>query len=377
LIGAAANFAGELSGISFSVDWLTKQLETGNCLLLLDGLDEVANEHRANLIESIQAFERKYPKNQIVVSCRKSVFNIGLQGFSIFEVRPFSFHDIQDFALNWFIDDNQTAQKFISDFSHSKSAQDICRTPLLCTLFLIMYGYARSLPSHRAELYERCIDALLFHWDTYRAIERKSLSSDLSHARKKSVLSKIGRKTFDRHTYVFRKPVLLGLVQKELDALGIEDELSAEDFINEIEDNHGLLVQRGPDRYAFSHLSFQEYFAAYHYVHSQQMAELFQMLKRDQRYREVFLLAVELSFEPSKLILGVISMATNERNTAGFYHDLVREILTIRIPINAKLRQVMQSLANDLPTLENFNDDDPEIEKDFEILSVDEMFDEQ
>jgi hypothetical protein len=375
LIETAAIFAGELSGISFSTDWLTGQLKKGNCLLLLDGLDEVANEHRANLLTSIQAFEKKYPENQIVVSCRKSVFNVGLPGFSVFEVKPFTLIDIKSFATNWFRDDVETATKFIVDFEASEAAQDICRTPLLCTLFLIMYGYARSLPSHRAELYERCIDALLFHWDTYRAIERSSLSSDLSHARKKSVLSEIARKTFDKHAYIFRKTILLNLVSKELEALGIDGNIEASEFIHEIEDNHGLLVQRGADRYAFSHLSFQEYFAAYNYVHAHQISELFQNLKRDHRYRETFLLAVELSFDPSKLLLGAIAMATRETSKNGFYHELIREIITIRIPIDPKIRLVMQSIAETVPLVSDAENDfeDEEIEND--IPAVDKHFD--
>ncbi|MCP4657147.1 MAG: NACHT domain-containing protein, partial [bacterium] len=57
--------------------FLERQLEAGVCLLLLDGLDEVAVEQRAGLRGWLEAFASRYPRNRFVVTSRI----VGFGGF--------------------------------------------------------------------------------------------------------------------------------------------------------------------------------------------------------------------------------------------------------------------------------------------------------
>jgi predicted NACHT family NTPase len=346
LLKVAASFASDVSNQDFTEEWLKTQLVKGNCILLLDGLDEVPEKLVGKCIQSVKSFSHRYGDNHIVLSCRKPAYKRGLIGFTNFEIEEFSQKDIQHFAMNWFSNDGATAAKFLNDLEQAPSALSICKTPLLATLFCIMYGYARSLPSHRAELYERCIDALMFHWDTYRAIDRTSISSSLSPSRKKYILARVARVSYDENAYLFRHGTLLKLLVDALARLGLENEVSPRNLLSEIQENHGLIVERSPGVFAFSHLSFHEYFCAYDFTQSGELPQLFQLYKKDTRYREILLLSIELAYDPNPLVLGIIALAKEASSRSKDAHYLAEAILELRVPMDERLRVVLQHLVS-------------------------------
>lgn len=344
LVKAASLFASDVSDQSFTVDWLNAQLTKGNCFLLLDGLDEVPEASMNLCLQSIKAFSQKYSKNRIMLSCRKPAYKKGIVGFTAFEIENFAEADTAAFARNWFGSDTLTADRFLADLASSESAASLCKTPLLATLLCIMYGYARSLPSHRAELYERCVDALMFHWDTYRAIDRSSISGSLSPARKKYLLAQVARVSFEDNAYLFRRSSLLKLLTDGIERLGLQSEVSSTGLLDEIQDNHGLLVERSPGIFAFSHLSFHEYFCAYSYTHSNDISELFQLYRNDVRFGEILLLTIEMSFDPSALILGLIGLAKNDGPQSAGARELCRSVLRLGVPMDERLRHVLRDV---------------------------------
>jgi predicted NACHT family NTPase len=209
----AIDCASDMSSVRFSSRWIGERLNGGHCLLLLDGIDEVPADQLTAVNQAISAFKSKYGQNKIVATCRTASFLFGLEGFQICEIDDFNKDDVVKFAKQWFAD-GHTAGKFIEGAQSSKSSADLCRTPLLLTLLCISYEYSRSIPSDRAELYESCVDALLFRWDVFRSIERSNLSKELSHARKKLLLSRVARRYFDEGVFFFRKNDLTRVLEK-------------------------------------------------------------------------------------------------------------------------------------------------------------------
>ena len=79
-------------------------------------------------------------------------------------------------------------------------------------------------------------------------------------------------------------------------------QLDSEAVLKSIEAQHGLLVERAQKIYSFSHLTFQEYFTALKivincnsYPPEQQTWQILISKITDKRWREVFLLVVEMS----------------------------------------------------------------------------------
>lgn len=83
--------------------------------------------------------------------------------------------------------------------------------------------------------------------------------------------------------------------------------LDSEAVLKSIESQHGLSVERAKGIYSFSHLTFQEYFAARKIIVVQQSSDeaLGELLNHllELRWREVFLLAVEMSSNASSFLL--------------------------------------------------------------------------
>ena len=80
--------------------------------------------------------------------------------------------------------------------------------------------------------------------------------------------------------------------------------LDSEDVLRSIEANHGLLVTRAKGIYSFSHLTFQEYFATRELTLNPTTETLRELVNHltEKRWREVFLLAVEMLKDATELI---------------------------------------------------------------------------
>ncbi len=84
--------------------WLTRRLERGECMLLLDALDEVADpqaQHR--VVAEINRLRAAYGEgNQIIVTCRIAGFPRTLNGYLQLEVQALTEKQIARFVHNWF-----------------------------------------------------------------------------------------------------------------------------------------------------------------------------------------------------------------------------------------------------------------------------------
>jgi len=201
--------AQDIGGTPFNPSWLEKFLKEKLCLVLLDGVDEVPATAVAAVLQSIKSFSTRYRGNKIVVTCRSSSFEFSLDGFSICEIGDFNSRDVEAFISQWFGDDSPGKIDLLKEIRKSLSLRDLCKTPLLLTMVCVLYEYRRSIPRNRADLYSTCVDALLFRWDAFRGVERTAVVEDFSPARKKMILARIARTTFDKAAYYFKETDLL------------------------------------------------------------------------------------------------------------------------------------------------------------------------
>ncbi|WP_157861305.1 NACHT domain-containing protein [Rippkaea orientalis] len=182
--------------------------------------------------------------------------------------------------------------------------------PLLLTLLCLVFGEIGDFPSNTGELYREGIDILLKKWDAKRNIQREQVYKQLSPNRKQDLLSYIAFKGFQQGNYFFKQVSLEQSIADYIENLPDAKSdpealrLDSEAVLKSIEAQHGLLVARAKHIYSFSHLTFQEYFAARKIainLNNEVLEELVSHLVQS-RWRDIFLLTMNLLENGTELV---------------------------------------------------------------------------
>lgn len=268
-------------------DFFSTYLESGNAVILLDGMDEVADPAlRQRVARLIEKFVLRYPKCRFVVTSREVGYEgsarIGVE-FGLAKVREFNPSEVRKFVYDWTLVVETTlagseapeilrlakeqAQNLVGAIETNPRVADLAVNPLLLTVIALVHRYRAQLPERRSELYEEAIEVLLGHWD-----EAKGLQSDVEIAGfkmdsgdRRSLLEPVAFWMHERQQREIERddlrPLLLPTFKTMTDSDSHADK-ALDDFLHVINERSGLLIERGIGIYGFAHLTFQEYLAA-------------------------------------------------------------------------------------------------------------------
>lgn len=332
--------------------WLHTQLQRGRCLVMLDGLDEVADPEQRRLVSAwVDQQIQTYPTVTVIITSRPHGYRtaplskIG----TLLEIQPFNSVQVQQFIQNWYLQNELMSRLGKDDpgvrlMADRKSADLIDRirrnpplaamatNPLLLTMIATVHCFRGALPGRRVELYAEICDVLLG-----RRQDAKGMDGSLTAGQKKSVLQVLALNRM-RHRSEEFSTVTGGLViQKQLDAVA-GNAVYPEEFLQYIETGSGLLVEERAGIYKFAHRSFLEYLAAV------QIKELNQdmLLTRniDDPWWEETIRLYAAQQDASDLVWAALQRQTVE--SLSLAYDCMRESLSMRD------RSVRQELATTL-----------------------------
>jgi energy-coupling factor transporter ATP-binding protein EcfA2 len=257
-------------------DWFEQRLAAGECLILLDGLDEVVESATRNkVVEWIEKQIADHASNQFVVSSRPGGYQANpIQGVNVVEMVPFSRDQQERFVTNWYLANEmlsrqksdegvrlaarEGAKDLLNRIRSNKALADLAANPLLLTLIATVYRDRSSLPGRRVELYSETCEVLP---GKHRATT--GLPEDLTSLQQQQALQSLAYGLMRRETC----DVTVGdaaTILKDTLLKTSRGNLTPETFLRAIEQGSGLLLEREPGRYSFAHLTFQEYLAAAH-----------------------------------------------------------------------------------------------------------------
>ena len=281
-------------------DVVKRLLKEGRALVLLDGLDEVKKEDDRRVKQDIDKFSRDWLKNRFAITCRIAAREYQFEKFTEVEVADFDDGQIKTFVNNWFRErDESKAERLLERLKGNQPVKELAKSPLLLTLLCLVFGERNDFPPKRSELYKEGLEVLMKKWDAKRNIEREIIYKHLSPQNKEDMLGQIAFNTFVNGEYFFRqedlqcqiKEYICNLPEASADPEALR--LDSEVVLKAIEHHHGLLVERARNIYSFSHLTFQEYFAAKAIDRGQQLEILVQNISNP-RWKEVFYLTAEM-----------------------------------------------------------------------------------
>jgi formylglycine-generating enzyme required for sulfatase activity len=292
LLDCLANYYARFE-LDLPEDFFSRLCDSGRALLLLDGLDEVASsDDRAFVSSVVRAFARRYDACRYVVTSRVAAYQgdarVG-DGFRICTVADLDETQQRRFIANWSrslhrllyqaqgAELQRRATRYADDLWQALEANDRVRglasNPLLLTVVAVIFYNNYVLPEDRAALYEECVEVLLRggRGKADRAGQQRrdysghtALTMGLDP--KREILAAIAYRMHQRGEagLFIHRDDLVREVTEALRGRYPEPEELAKSFVAELPVHIGLLDEREPDRYRFSHLSFQEFLAARH-----------------------------------------------------------------------------------------------------------------
>ncbi|MDJ0716901.1 MAG: NACHT domain-containing protein [Prochloraceae cyanobacterium] len=287
---------------SCSKEFVTKALEDGKLLILLDGLDEVPEDNSNEVINSIESLVTKYNNNRFIASCRIAAYRSYFKNFIDIELADFDDEQIKNFIDNWFKLDRHKQRNTAKECwdslndSNNKAAKDLAQNPLLLTFLCLVYVEYKSFPSKRSQLYNRALDIVLEKWAAEKAIRRKEIYKGFDTELEKVLLAQIAYDNFSEDVLFFTRQDLINYIKKFLaDTVENPKYLNGRKVLEAIAIQQGILIERAEGIYSFSHLTFQEFLTALNiYQDFDLTKEIIKNHLSDPRWREVLLLIVGL-----------------------------------------------------------------------------------
>ncbi|WP_394557655.1 NACHT domain-containing protein [Priestia aryabhattai] len=310
----------EIEDLTSEFEALINQvLQNGNALILVDGLDEIANERlRVAFVHQLRVFLATYPKVNIIITSRKAGFRI-IGGALVnhckhYELAEFNHSDVERLTISWHkevVGDRQDvyleAQKLAVSISNSYRLMNLAKNPLLLTTLLLVKRWVGQLPTRRSVLYGKAIEVLLMTWNIegHEPLDQEEVIPQLSYVAHAMMLDGVQSISLKR-----LKELLLSARKQMPEILGYT-KMSVQEMIDRVESRSSLLVLSGHEIengtlypiYEFQHLTFQEYLASKavvegYYFNQNDEDTLVSLLKphlTDETWEEVIALSAVLS----------------------------------------------------------------------------------
>jgi len=254
-------------------EWIEQQLDKGRCLILLDGLDEVADTtSRQQTVAWVERQMTIYGKNRFVVTSRPFGYRSNpLRKVTILEVQPFTFKQVTRFVNDWYLA-NEIKSTARDDPGVRRKAkegtQDLLRrlretpalfalvfNPLLLTMVTTIHRYRGSLPGTRIILYKEICEVFLG-----KRQEARGIVQDLRADQRILVLQQLAYHMMQRKVLDISREEAEQIITEALQR--VSTQMTPKKFLQSIENISGLLLEKEQGSYAFAHKTFQEYLAA-------------------------------------------------------------------------------------------------------------------
>ncbi len=332
-----------------------EELASGNCLILLDGLDEITSiDDRMRVVRQIEEFVRHHSSvgNRFVITSRVAGYrNARLTGdYAHYKVQDMDEEQIQHFLDMWCpaVEYAQTpdlspelrktkAQREIDGImqavQHTPGVKRLAANPLLlCTLALI-HRTGATLPQKRIDLYKLAAEVLTRTWRVAQGVRSTELMDDAD-------ITKLLRElAYWMHVHkptgiaTEREIIKLWARVNNKDEDDEQSEREIKIFLRKVEEHTGLFVERSPKRYGFMHLTFEEYYAArYLIARSRTRAQLIRQHLHEPRWEEPILLAlgfvnIDSPEDAAELVDTAILAQGDEAQDLGFKQSKYEDLL--------------------------------------------------
>ena len=331
--------------VGFFEHWLSD----GRALILLDGLDEVAEEaKRHDVVKRIENFLGQFDRNHAIITSRPAGYRrdfFRTEEFPHYQIQPFDDQKISAFIDNWYnsrFQDQAESERRKQSLRKALDDNDritlLARNPLLLTIIALIHRYQAVLPKERFELYNCAVKTLLTSWDANKEISNQGLFKYLDFYDLRRLMELLaywihgqGNSEDNEGSTLINQDDLIAQLSQQIKTLKqvqlYQAKEEAEVFVTLIRDRTGLLNEQGQDCYAFVHKTFQEYLCAQEINYQAENEYDFGIVLNhindhlhDSHWREVLLLLIAQQ-KPKNAAKAIRAVLTNNSNYEQWLHQ--------------------------------------------------------
>jgi hypothetical protein len=298
-------------------NWAQEILRDGKAIVMLDGFDEIPKAQRPTVARWVAAQMQRYRKSIFIVTARPKAYKEQDAGDRLtldtqLWVQDFKADQRKDFVERWYLcqerythggrntpDVEQAAQQkaaeLLVQIEARQELRDLAKNPLLLNMIAMFHRRFPSaeLPKRRVDLYKEI--CLLQLRDRPGA---RKLETVLTQCEAQIILQCLALYMMQQRIERVDRSTLLQLLNRFLTEQ--RETVLPADFLEQAVQISELLVEREPDEFEFSHLSFQEYLAATHIAQQHQENLLYDHLAEDWWKPTILLYAAQTN--PTSLI---------------------------------------------------------------------------
>jgi formylglycine-generating enzyme required for sulfatase activity len=331
-------------------DFLQIALEQGGCMILLDGLDEVAdfgdnlmevNNLRVQVLKEVERFAARRctgeKANRIVVTSRIEGYRVGgLPGFTEMEITDLRDEkEIETFLDRWFTAYEKEAnpdltygmashwtrfnyvERLMPVIMNWESMRRLATNPLLLTILAVIHIMGRRLPNRRVELYETVTRTLIENW---RPAQTDHVSNMHETINANDVYYLMASLAYWLHENQAGGTMPEADWQRKIEELlnkegfPVDTTDIVERFLRYAREEAGLLTERSVGQIGFFHITLEEYLAAVEIARqaANDRSKILESRWHNPRWKEVILLAA-----------GVLDMQGNSPAVKTYIADLL------------------------------------------------------
>ncbi|GAB2979639.1 NACHT domain-containing protein [Saccharothrix stipae] len=304
--------------------WVSRLLESGRALVLVDGIDEVREVHRGSVLAWVRNLIDFYPDVGFVVTARPAAVPEAWRkelrglGFATARLEPMNRRQVNGFIDNWhramgIPEWSESATELKEEVAARRDLSSLATSPLLCGVLCAIHADHRtSLPSTRHALYETGLSLLLERRDQLRGF-RSERSWQLPRSVSQPLLGRIALWMVLNGQDSIPATTALTMVERTTaDPPHSYHRAKPLDVLHDVVEQTGIMRRSGPDslELEFSLSSFQDYFAAVEIIKQHHVKHLV-LNAHNPTYHDVVIMTAELADEPvaTDLLTGLVERA--------------------------------------------------------------------
>jgi predicted NACHT family NTPase len=351
--------------------WVHQRLHSGRGVIMVDGVDEVAESRRAEVQKWVKDLVDTFPECRFIVTSRPHAVEQGWlksEGFDDADLQPMDLAGIETFIDHWHLavaeevrreDEIGPLERLATNLKitlrQNRAIRLLATNPLLCSVICALHRDTNEqLPEDRLDLYERCCSMLLerrdpesnLHISGYPRIsyrQERSLLDDLAYWMTRNAWTEItldlARDRFGKKIETFRSDGRDGVP------------LTGESALRFFLERSGILREPVKGKLDFAHRTFQEYMAASAAIAEGDIGLLLSHATDTQR-REVVILGAGLARpkERTELICSLLKEGDSDRSGRVKLHLLAAACLDLAVNVDSSLRnEVERRIENLVP----------------------------